>query len=241
MKLEIRDKELCYVIHLVSIRDLQNSEAWFNYAKICGTTFHGLRWRNLPVTSRHTCWVAALYEGNDLASPSRCLPRAAVLFWWHHRSKFPSTEVVDLAAELRSAQTDLHSDAWDAGSSIPGLAQCRIATWAEGFAVVTLRRMWMQMKLEVVPPGKYLKIGHGRFLLHVSQFSIYYDRTIRYCITCAVDKALLNNKQKSIVRCLQSVTPSAAVHLAPHKRDALWGHKLPYTSIFLHMKDKHES
>jgi hypothetical protein len=69
--------------------------------------------------------------------------------------------------------------------------------------------------------GKYLKIGHGRFLLHVSQFSIYYDRTIRYCITCAVDKALLNNKQKSIVRCLQSVTPSAAVHLAPHKRDAL--------------------
>lgn len=37
-------------------------------------------WRNHLVTPRHTCWVAgAVFEGNDLASPSLCLPLAADL------------------------------------------------------------------------------------------------------------------------------------------------------------------
>ena len=74
---------------------------------MCATSIHALRYSNRGISPwRHStrvgsrCWTRAMTSPLFL-SVSLVV---SVLFWWHHRSKFPSKEVVDLAAKLRSAR-----------------------------------------------------------------------------------------------------------------------------------------
>jgi len=74
---------------------------------MCATSIHALRYSNRGISPwRHgtrvgsRCWTRAMTSPLFLSFSLV----VSVLFWWHHRSKFPSKEVVDLAAKLRSAR-----------------------------------------------------------------------------------------------------------------------------------------
>ena len=73
---------------------------------MCATSIHALRYSDRGISPwRHgtrvgsPCWTRAMTSPLFLSGSLV----VSVLFWWHHRSKFPSKEVVDLAAKLRSA------------------------------------------------------------------------------------------------------------------------------------------